>query len=279
MSFTKTRTNNLKYGSAMGVHDTMEDLLLDIVQPNNTKPHPLLIVIHGGGGFAGTKDAGLHPMFDAFVTQLGVTAIFINYRLADTHQFVGKTTEQSTVLMHEECFRTIEDAKAAARFVIAQKKYNIDPKQIIISGVSFGAVVAEQAIHWELSEYKNDVDIDKWKNDSNLPGADIDFMAAVALSGAIFTKDDIDATTKPIIQWVGLLDTTLKPNGGSNHRCPYIGGIQIDDASEYYSNPIFSLIEPNAGHCGKVAGDAFATALVLKKAQKFFIDNLKTIIH
>jgi hypothetical protein len=277
MAYTKKETFNVLYGSAMNVHDETEQLYCDIVEPNNTKLHPLFIINHGGGFFQGDKAGGMKPIFDVYVTQLGGTVVYPNYRLADIAQFKNKTVQQSTELMHEAAFRAIEDNKALARFMLANG-YNIDPTQIWIGGVSAGGVIGMQAIHWDASEYDVTVDIDKWENTSN-GATPIDFKGAIAFSGAIFTSADIDPTTKPIIQWVGLKDTTLKPCGGSNHRCPYIGGVQVDDESEYYGNPIYTLIDPNAGHCGKIAGDPFGTALTIKKAKTYFLNTLKTLIH
>ena len=277
MAYTKTFTSDIIYGAALGVHNTIETLKCDISQPNNTKPHALFICNHGGGFFQGDKAGGMRPVFDSMVNQLGVTVVYPNYRLADINQFKNKTVAESTVLMHEAAFMAIEDSKALARYMLLNN-YNIDPTQIWIGGVSAGGVIGMQAIHWDSTEYDVTVDIDKCKNTSN-GDREIDFKGAIAFSGAIFTSSDIDPITKPIIQWIGLKDTTLKPYGGSNHKCPYIGGIQVDDESEYYNNPIYTKIDPNAGHCGRIAGDPIGTAFAIQKAKTYFLNTLKTLIY
>ena len=277
-NFTNTFTENLVYGSALGVHETVETLKVDISNSNQTKLHPLFISNHGGGGFIGDKAGGMHALFNSLVTGLGITVAYPNYRLADATQFTGKSVEECTLLMWEEMYRALEDNYALVRYILKHNDiYHIDKDQIWIGGVSWGAVMGIQSIHWDKLEMGK-VDFDKWANTSQ--GTEpINVAGSIAISGAIFTEADIDVTNKPIIHVYGLKDTTLKPYGGSNHKCPYVGPATLDSDSEYYGNPIYSKVYPNAGHCLKVPGDPFTSALNLKDAKTFFTSKFKTLIH
>lgn len=275
--FTKTRTDNIYYSKALGVHDSLEHLYFDIVQPNNTKPHALFICNHGGGGFFGDKSGGMHPLMDELVTNLGITIVYPNYRLADTKQFLHKTIPQSTILMWEEMYRSLQDNYSLVCYLLSHNDiYHIDPNQIINGGVSFGAVMGVMSVSWQSSEYGM-LDTMKWRNTSN-PNIPFNVKGSICVSGAAFTLDDIDATNKFLILCYGGLDNTLKCNGGSNHRCPYIGTCQILSQSSIYGNLCLPLYIANAGHCMK-GSNAIQSAQFLFTTKNFIKDNLKPFVH
>lgn len=277
-TYTKTIKYDIMYGQALGVHDTMENLFFDVTKPNNTKDHALIIALHGGGGFLGDKGDGLHPLFDGLVSSLGVTVAYPNYRLADTRQFLHKTIDQCTILMHEEMYRSLQDAYACVNYMLSMPSiYHIDKNQIWIAGVSWGAVCGVMAVHWQPSEYA-DCDTMKWMNHF---AYDYTFNIAggIAISGAAFTMADIDVTDKPLILCYGGKDNTLKCFGGSNHKCPYIGSCQIIDAGEtpMTSNPVYPFYIADAGHCMK-GTTQIETALNLLDTKAYIKSTLRNLI-
>lgn len=110
-----------------------EDLKLDLsrLKPASTHPAiadqtrkllPCIIVIHGGGWSAGSKED--HDDLTWNLAARGFVAATINYRLAPAHPFPAQ----------------IEDAKCAVRFLRAHApEYGIDPKHIGAVGFSAGA--------------------------------------------------------------------------------------------------------------------------------------------
>ena len=104
--------------SAVGGRQTM-----DIVRPRATSatPHPAVLLIHGGGFRAGTKESYIGLAVK--LAEHGYTAATVTYRLAPRNQFPAP----------------LQDAKAAVRFLRANAaKYGIDPEHIGALGGSAG---------------------------------------------------------------------------------------------------------------------------------------------
>lgn len=111
-----TWTGNIEYSN---VGAKME---MDIVRPKNqTGASPAVLLIHGGGFRAGTRQSYLAQA--ARLAERGYVAATASYRLAPRHQFPA----------------SVEDAKAAVRFLRANAaKYGINPDRIGAWGGSAG---------------------------------------------------------------------------------------------------------------------------------------------
>jgi acetyl esterase len=118
------RLADLEYGQAGG-----EKLLLDVSVPPGEGPHPVAILVHGGGWSRGDKfqvpagdGADITPMF-APLTEAGFTWFSINYRHAPQHRWPAG----------------FEDVQTAIRWVKAHAaKYKGDPSRIALFGHSAG---------------------------------------------------------------------------------------------------------------------------------------------
>lgn len=103
---------------AYGPHS--ERNTLDLFTPKSSSTLPLVIYIHGGGWWNGSKN-GNNPAI--FLLEKGYAVAAINYRLVDQAIFPAQ----------------IEDCKAAVRFLRANaKKYNLNPDSFGVLGVSAG---------------------------------------------------------------------------------------------------------------------------------------------
>lgn len=251
----KTDTiNNVYFGSATDVYGRRIDLYCNIVQPNNPNPHGVIFVAHGGGEFTGDKGnaGGTAGCWNYQATRLGLTIIYYNYRLANPWDFFGPTAtiERCNQLMNEQLYRAIQDGFACARFACNDEnklKYNINPKYCFFGGISAGALNSLMMVEWQPVEYGSLIDTTKWVNKSNA-GVPFRIAGALSLSGAILSSCEIDPTDVPIMCVQGLLDRTLKVDGGSNHKVKYTGIYDVVAQSEYYDNPVYTLYFPNAGH-------------------------------
>jgi len=95
---------------------------LDVYQPaGRAQPTPVVIVIHGGGWIAGTKEE--RTLEIAPFLQMGFAAVNVEYRLAQTSLAPA----------------AVEDCRCALHWVFANaKKYNFDPTRVVLQGGSAG---------------------------------------------------------------------------------------------------------------------------------------------
>ena len=114
---------NLKYGEAGG-----EKLLLDAHVPDGEGKFPVAIIVHGGGGCHGDKEADLAPVLAPVATNF--TWFTINYRLAPTNRWPA-------------CF---DDVQTAIRWVKQHAaEFKGDPDRIALLGYSAGGQLAALA--------------------------------------------------------------------------------------------------------------------------------------
>jgi len=113
--------NNIIYGKIGAKELGMNMVTLD----NEKKNKPAVIIIHGGGWEAGSKEDAMWMAYD--MANLGFTAFSISYRLTGDAPYPAQ----------------IEDCKTAVRFVRANaEKFNINPDKIGAYGHSAGGHLA-----------------------------------------------------------------------------------------------------------------------------------------
>lgn len=103
-------------------------LKLDAHIPEGKGPFPTIILVHGGGWSAGTKQANfIKPLFP-LLDSTGYTWFTVDYRLVPKHPFPAAA----------------DDVEAAITFVKKNaKKYKVNPKRITIMGESAGGHLVE----------------------------------------------------------------------------------------------------------------------------------------
>jgi acetyl esterase/lipase len=115
--------NDITYCSPDGT-----DLRLDLFIPDNKeRTFPLLVYIHGGGWYTGSKDTAAIQQYIPEVARLGYVVASIDYRLAPAHTFPAQ----------------VEDVKCAIRYLRAHAStYNIDSSNVGVLGESAGGYLA-----------------------------------------------------------------------------------------------------------------------------------------
>jgi len=95
---------------------------LDVYTPaGKPQPTPVVIVIHGGGWIAGTKEERVLEIMPYL--QMGFAAVNVEYRLAQVSLAPA----------------AVEDCRCALHWVFAHaKKYNFDPSRVVLQGGSAG---------------------------------------------------------------------------------------------------------------------------------------------
>ena len=161
------------------------DLYLDVYYPAkgsqtsiDGKEKPTVLFIFGGGFIKGTRDdADYLPWFKA-LTDRGYKVVSIDYRLGlKGSEKVG--IAQVNALDHA-IHMGVEDLFSATSFIAENaEQLRIDPSNIVISGSSAGAIIAQQA------EYEI-CNATKWT--STLPQG-FRYAGVMAFSGAILSRE------------------------------------------------------------------------------------------
>ncbi|HEY3373106.1 MAG TPA: alpha/beta hydrolase [Prolixibacteraceae bacterium] len=114
----------------------MLDLKLDIYYPKTDlfKNRPLIMLIHGGAFYVGSKESAAEQNLATSFARMGYVVASIDYRLG--FKLMPSDIELSA-------YRAIQDAHAALRFLSHNAKgLGIDPNQVYVGGTSAGAMAS-----------------------------------------------------------------------------------------------------------------------------------------
>ena len=112
------------------------DLKLDVYYPKTDlfKNRPLVMLIHGGAFYIGSKESAAESSLATSLAKCGYVVASIDYRLG--FKPLASDVELSA-------YRAVQDAHAALRFLSHNAKgLGIDPNQIYVGGTSAGAVAS-----------------------------------------------------------------------------------------------------------------------------------------
>lgn len=204
----ETDTYSMIYGQA-----------LDIYQPvgDTSASRPLFIMAHGGSFYEGDKsESDIVALCTAFALR-GYVCASINYRLTSELNLVD------SVLMVNEVFEAVSDAKAAVRYFTKDaatiNKFRINPKNVVLGGNSAGAVLAVQYAYLNSTNLlENNVApyivaiIDSnggIEGNSGNPGYPDSIVAVTSLAGGINNLAWIVPGETPIVMCQGTADSVV----------------------------------------------------------------------
>ena len=110
------------------------DLHLDVFRPQNDtlEKHPLVMLVHGGAFYFGSKDDKSITRWCQHLASLGYVTASIDYR-------IGFLPSMGSI--GRAGYRAVQDAHAAMRFLVShQEEYGIDTSMIFVGGASAGAI-------------------------------------------------------------------------------------------------------------------------------------------
>ena len=109
-------------------------LYLDVFRPQDDtlQKRPLVMLVHGGAFYFGSKDDKSITQWCRHLASLGYVTASIDYRIGflPTMTSIGRAG-----------YRAVQDAHAAMRFLVShQKEYGIDTSMLFVGGASAGAI-------------------------------------------------------------------------------------------------------------------------------------------
>ena len=135
INHTETYREIATAGLKNSLNTSIQSLTLDIYRPvNDTTPHPLLLLLHGGGFYVGDKEDSAIVLLCRHFAAMGYVAVSANYRLG-----FRPTRHDIT----RSVYKASQDAHADMRFLVDNARhYNIDTSLLFIGGTSAGAITA-----------------------------------------------------------------------------------------------------------------------------------------
>lgn len=239
---------NITYSQGLS-HQTLNstsysilNLKLDVYKPlGNTKKRPAILLIHGGGFYAGDKsDVDIVNLANYFASR-GWVAFSINYRLLGDKgtvptqwiQYAQKSVPSTNQSQFLAMYPAHRDAKSAIRWLIANaNNYNIDTNYVTVGGGSAGAIVATTLGITNATDFTNEISLD---TDPTLATTNLnktytiktvlDFWGsgvAVTSTNNIYSYQRFDRSDAPIMIAHGTADSTVKYTSATELRDIYM---------------------------------------------------------
>jgi len=197
-------TMGVHYSSAPSVKGFEAYLTLDLYEPvDDTAPsRPLVMLMHAGGFMSGAAhDYTLRSLCFALARR-GYVCASINYR-------VGVPDTTSSLDYVKAIYRVVEDARAAARYVVAQQDLRIDPERVIVGGNSAGAVAALHYACMDDSAMAARIGDTAGIGDTGTAGPTPGAAAVLNMWGGLLDPSWIQPGGPPIISFHGTADTVV----------------------------------------------------------------------
>ena len=180
---------------------------------------PVMIFVHGGGFYAGTrKEDNIHHFCEE-VAKSGYTVLNISYRLYLKGRSFHCSMPNSEKI---NAFRTaVSDLRTSTQWLLDQTEYSIDPNNVYIAGSSAGAEAVLHAGYWDAAEMNLD---ETQLNDS------FDYAGILAFAGAMVDTTLINKQNNvPLLMYHGTCDPLVPYGSAIHHFCPEnsVGGLPL----------------------------------------------------
>ena len=256
--FTTVNVNTDKFGSAITASGYYTDLMVDIYQPkgDTIKKRPLIVFAFGGGFVLGTRSDDYMVALCQTYTKKGYVCASIDYRLFSygTYGFPDSNAIAPIIVQAQQ------DMRAAVRYfkrdAATSNLYGIDTTNIIVGGVSAGAITAMNVGY--LSD--TTTNIPAWlkaiiktqggvEGGSGNPGYTSNVKGVVSMSGGLYQKEWINKNSPPFVAYHGTADSVVPYGYGINVYKFYTQGDKTcSDYAKSIGVPSVLLTVPGGGH-------------------------------
>ena len=233
------------------------DLFLDVYNPapkSETKfngiSKPTIVFMFGGGFIRGTRDDDSYHSWFKSMTEKGYRIISIDYRLGLKGS--NKVGIAQVNVLDKAIHMAVEDLFSATSFIIENaEELGVDPKNIVISGSSAGAITVMQA-EYEICNQTS------WT--AELP-SDFRYAGVMSFSGAILSREGkVDykkLTPAPTLMLHGTADKLVPYNQIAVFNLGFFGGGKLVERFKKfdYNFNMFHFID--YGH--EIAGSMYTT--------------------
>jgi len=205
-------TADIAYSQPIGYNGTVDSLSLDLYEPYNdpVTSRPLLILIHGGAFYTGTKDdPDIVALCDSIARKGYVTAS-LAYRIGFAFDYSVPVQNMYGAAI----VRAVEDAKSAVRFLTRRADtYSIDPGSVFLGGMSAGGITSVLYACMEYDEILTRVDTTGLTNRDNPEGSE-SIAAIVNLWGGTLDSTWLENESTPVLNIHGTQDAVVPYDAG-----------------------------------------------------------------
>ncbi len=235
------------------------DLFLDLYLPqgDTLKHRPLVMLMHGGSFYYGTRKDTAISQWCRHLASLGYVAASIDYRL-------GFLLTKSDI--ERAGYRAVQDAHAAMRYLAAhQQQYGIDTSLMFVGGTSAGAITALN-LTFMTNETRPSTSYASWS------GGDLGNIETCGNS--LTTRFSIKGV---LDMWGGLADTAMM----QGHNVPILAfqGDQDDVVPYQHDYPLGKFGEIKKTLANKMFGSSCIVDYAKRHGQKAELYTFKGFKH
>ncbi|MEM9488289.1 MAG: alpha/beta hydrolase [Myxococcota bacterium] len=147
------------------------DLLLDVYEPDGAPPgRPVIVMIHGGGFFGGSRTMEQMKTFAEYFAERGWVSLSIDYRLAhergtvsaDWMEYMRDNIPEEDWNQAYALYPAARDAKAAIRWLYANAEdLEVDTDYITAIGGSAGSYLAIMLGVTDAEDFRDEITLDE----------------------------------------------------------------------------------------------------------------------
>lgn len=248
-----------------------QELKLDLYMPEDTlNEHPCLVFAFGGGFKMGARDEATYQKFFNEMAENGIVTVSIDYRLGLKDKEV-KNLIQLAKILEKSVNMAVEDMTSAVKFVLDNAtEFKVNPKQIMISGSSAGAITALQTDYFLCNDRINAL-----PNDFKFAGV-ISFAGAVTSFGE---KLKYKKQPAPVLFMHGTKDELVTYNKKVVLKRGMYGSNYLIEKIWVKNNwPYMALRFRNFGHEVAMLGFKEQVPVVLDFIDKFVLNPSKIYV-